>query len=114
VLDPSAGEPVAQVLNSHADDNTVGVVVDEPVPDLFSAGAERMTCKLLCRKYDRSHYEAGAYIKSSSFECIVLITNLGYSPAVIIRQEDLLTLAEGDRGEEKESPRKLHNYVGIF
>jgi hypothetical protein len=44
VFDPSAGEPTGQVLNSQAVFRGVGVVVDEPVPDWFSEGAERITC----------------------------------------------------------------------
>ena len=46
VSEPSAGEPAAHVLNSQAVDKGVGVVVDEPDPDLFSAGAERIIYRL--------------------------------------------------------------------
>lgn len=42
-LFPVAGEPTGQVLNSHSWVRTVGVAVDEPVPDSFSAGADRTT-----------------------------------------------------------------------
>lgn len=44
-FDPSAGDPTAHVLYSQADVVFPGVVVDEPVPDSFSAGAERTTCQ---------------------------------------------------------------------
>jgi hypothetical protein len=41
-LNPSAGEPIGQVSNSQGEVRGVGVVVEEPVPDLLSAGAERI------------------------------------------------------------------------
>ena len=42
--DPVAGELGGQDENWHPDDPTVvGVASDEPVPDSFSAGAERTT-----------------------------------------------------------------------
>ena len=44
-LNPSAGEPVGQVLNSHGSVRGSGVALDEPVPDSFSAGALRMTLR---------------------------------------------------------------------
>jgi hypothetical protein len=43
-LKPYAGDPAGQLLNSHAVVRVVGVAVEEPVPDLLSAGAERTTC----------------------------------------------------------------------
>lgn len=41
--DPVAGEPEGHVSNSHASVQVVGVVVDDPVPDWFSAGADKTT-----------------------------------------------------------------------
>lgn len=41
---PVAGEPVGHVLNSQGSVRVLGVALSEPVPDSFSAGAERMTC----------------------------------------------------------------------
>ena len=41
--DPVAGDPVGQVLNSQGSVSGVGVAELEPVPDLFSAGAESTT-----------------------------------------------------------------------
>lgn len=42
-LKPSAGEPEGHESNSHGLSSFVGVLDEEPVPDWFSAGAERMT-----------------------------------------------------------------------
>lgn len=42
-LVPMAGEPAGHELNSHAEVRGVGVVLLEPVPLLFSAGADRTT-----------------------------------------------------------------------
>jgi len=42
------GDPEGQVSNWQGSVRVVGVVVLEPVPDLFTAGAERMTCKHTC------------------------------------------------------------------
>ncbi len=39
---PSAGLPTGQVLYSQGVVNTFGVVVEEPVPDLFTAGHDKM------------------------------------------------------------------------
>ena len=43
-LNPVAGEPPGHELNSQPEEPTVvGGASDEPVPDLFSAGAESTT-----------------------------------------------------------------------
>lgn len=42
-LNPSAGEPVEQVLNSHGWVSTWGGALEEPVPDLLSAGQDKTT-----------------------------------------------------------------------
>ena len=44
-FEPTGGEPAGQVLYSQADDRTLGVAELDPVPDSFSAGAERTTCE---------------------------------------------------------------------
>lgn len=41
---PVGGDPAEHELNSHAAVSAVGVAVLDPVPDLFTAGAERTTC----------------------------------------------------------------------
>ena len=43
VLNPSGGEPTGQVSYSQVSARTVGAAVDEPVPDMFSAGHNKMT-----------------------------------------------------------------------
>ena len=45
-LNPSGGEPTGQVSYSQGMVRTVGVAVDEPVPDMFSAGHDNTTCIL--------------------------------------------------------------------
>lgn len=40
-LKPSGGEPTGQVSNSHGISKGVAGASEEPVPDLFCAGAER-------------------------------------------------------------------------
>ncbi len=42
-LNPSAGEPVEQVLNSHGWVSTWGGALEEPVPDRLSAGQDKTT-----------------------------------------------------------------------
>ena len=42
-LNPSAGDPVGQESNSQGEVRGVGVVVDDPVPDLLTVGADRTT-----------------------------------------------------------------------
>jgi hypothetical protein len=42
-LKPSAGEPVAQVLNSQGPVKGTAGASDDPVPDSFSAGADKTT-----------------------------------------------------------------------
>lgn len=44
-LKPSAGEPAGQVSNSQGSVRTVGGALEVPVPDSFSAGADKITCK---------------------------------------------------------------------
>ena len=44
-LKPSGGEPTGQVLNSHGISKGVAGASEEPVPDLFCAGAERTVFK---------------------------------------------------------------------
>lgn len=43
-LKPSAGDPFGHVLNSHGEASTVAGALEDPVPDLFSAGHESTTC----------------------------------------------------------------------
>ena len=56
---PSAGAPAGQVSNSQGAMRGVGVVVLEDVPDLLSAGADKITLsrgeKMLLQKEERSY-----------------------------------------------------------
>lgn len=51
-LKPSAGLPTGQVLNSQGVVRTVGVVVEEPVPDLSVAGHDKMGYRTIERCVD--------------------------------------------------------------
>jgi len=86
-LNPSAGEPVAHVSYSQGWVRVVGVLVDEPVPDSFSAGADRITWQfkiiLMCK--NRKMTQLWAYIKASFSEGIPLCSNLGDRPAIYLK-----------------------------
>ena len=87
-------------MNSQGSVSGVGVAELEPVPDLFSAGAESTTyggtsAHLLMELGDEM-----TYIESYCFECVVLRANLRNGPSIIIRQDDILT--ENRRKKERQ------------
>ena len=46
---PTAGAPAGHELNSQPEEpTTVGVASEDPVPDLFSAGADMTICEVSC------------------------------------------------------------------
>lgn len=106
-LNPSAGDPVGQVLNSHGCCSLTGVAVDEPVPLLFSAGAERTTyrCIYLRLGAEREGYGVSAHVMAGLDERVALSTDLRNSPSVIVRQ-DHLGRRGGRRGRKHENEKR--------
>lgn len=64
-LKPSAGDPLGQVSNSQGDVRGVGVVVLDEVPDLSSAGEDKITLSR-CEKSMQLKEERSYVVTSES------------------------------------------------
>ena len=89
-LNPMAGEPDVQVLNSHGEVRFCGGAVEDPVPDLLLAGAERTTYTQVEKWYDATCYGGERTdIIFCSLQGGVFGTYLSCCPSIIICQDDL-------------------------
>lgn len=76
--------------------------MEEPEPDLFSAGAERMTYETTVSDERRVTLTANTHIETSVLERIVFRSDHGGGPTIIIGDEDVA-------GLDQSQGRKVEN-----
>lgn len=106
-LNPTAGEPAGMELNSPGDVNGVGGASIDPVPDSFSAGAERTTCMpwnpFRLSSIKQTHKQS-AYVVTGGSQALVERADVGLCPSVVVAEQDVdATRCRCSRGRDRHS-----------